>query len=277
MVSRIVPGATFRPVRFGDATGTLTSPLGWILHVAVMNGSPWHVFDGSQHPSRKVSTGWVAKDGRVEQYIDRDARPWAQAAGNPRYRAWETEGYPNEPLTTAQIDALARIHIWDGAPDHLANHPDETGIGTHYMGGAAWGGHTCPDPAPGGQGPRSHQRAAILARVAELRGHPAPSPRPVPTPTRPPAFPLPAGWYFGPASGPAQSVSGYHGYGAQLAQWQTQMAHRGWTITVDGHYGPQTASTTRTFQTQKNLQVDGLIGHGTWDAAWCLPLTSSRP
>lgn len=88
-----------------------------------------------------------------------------------------------------------------------------------------------------------------------------------------PAFPLPAGWYFGPKSGPQQSVSGYYSYRDQLRQWQQRMADRGWTITPDGLYGPQTASIAKQFQQQKGLQVDGLIGPQTWAAAWTTPIT----
>lgn len=51
------------------------------------------------------------------------------------------------------------------------------------MGGAAWGGHSCPDPAPGGEGPRSRQRPEIIRRALILRKHgryPAPTgPQPV--------------------------------------------------------------------------------------------------
>ncbi len=91
MSTLIYPGARFRPVRFAGVTGRFAvGPLGWVLHVACMNGSPFSVFDGSAYPNRRVSTGWVAKDGRVEQYLPADAAPWAQAAGNAAYWAWET-------------------------------------------------------------------------------------------------------------------------------------------------------------------------------------------
>lgn len=88
-----------------------------------------------------------------------------------------------------------------------------------------------------------------------------------------PAFPLPAGWYFGPASGPQQSVSGYYSHNADLKVWQARMAARGWAISVDGYYGPQTQAVARAFQSQKGLTVDGLIGPVTWGAAWTTPVT----
>lgn len=99
---------------------------------------------------------------------------------------------------------------------------------------------------------------------------PSPAPRPV---VKAPPFPLPHGWYFGPQSGPRESVSGYHGYRDHLRRWQMQMKARGWSLTADGLYGPQTRTVTGKFQAQKRLAVDGLIGPATWRAAWEAPVT----
>lgn len=102
---------------------------------------------------------------------------------------------------------------------------------------------------------------------------PQPGPKPKPGVSAP-AFPLPSGSYFGPKSGPAQSVSGYYSHRNDLAQWQTRMSARGWTITADGLYGPQTASVATHFQREKGLAVDGLIGPQTWATAWTAPITA---
>lgn len=89
-----------------------------------------------------------------------------------------------------------------------------------------------------------------------------------------PTFPLPPGHYFGPKSGPAQSHSGYYGNDDdKLRPWQQRMADRGWAITADGLYGPQTAQVAGQFQAEKGLTVDELIGVQTWDAAWTTPVT----
>jgi Putative peptidoglycan binding domain len=98
---------------------------------------------------------------------------------------------------------------------------------------------------------------------------------PPPTPAGVPPFPLPPGHYFGPAEGPAESHSGYYSTTDQrnLMTWQERMSDRGWTIDVDGLYGPQTDQVATQFQQEKGLSVDGLIGAETWQAAWTEPVT----
>lgn len=92
-----------------------------------------------------------------------------------------------------------------------------------------------------------------------------------------PGFPLPAGCYYGPFEGPAESISGSGHSDARwrpgLARWQQRMRDRGWAIVVDGYYGPQTAAAAHQFQTEKRHTVDGLIDPQTWTAAWTTPIS----
>lgn len=89
-----------------------------------------------------------------------------------------------------------------------------------------------------------------------------------------PKFPLPAGHYFGPKSGPPESHSGYYNNDDdKFRPWQQRMSDRGWEITVDGLYGPETDNVCTQFQQEKGLMVDGLIGNQTWGAAWTEPVT----
>jgi len=72
--------------------------------------------------------------------------------------------------------------------------------------------------------------------------------------------------YFGPANG--------HNYNCSDVQvWQAQMSSRGWTISVDCHYGPQSENVCRQFQSEKGLSYDGMVGPETWNAAWTAPVT----
>ncbi|MGQ4548309.1 peptidoglycan-binding domain-containing protein [Dermabacteraceae bacterium P13077] len=103
-----------------------------------------------------------------------------------------------------------------------------------------------------------------------------------------PAFPLPSGFYYGPRRGPAQSVSGHvrntrvpgdvvisrwnAWYSKGLKLWQERMKARGWSITPDGLYGPETERVVRQFQRNKHLVVDGKIGPATWAAVWTEPV-----
>lgn len=55
--------------------------------------------------------------------------------------------------------------------------------------------------------------------------------------------------------------------------WQQRMRRRGWTLAVDGVYGPASREVCVQFQREKGLQVDGVVGPVTWAAAWNLPIT----
>lgn len=61
--------------------------------------------------------------------------------------------------------------------------------------------------------------------------------------------------------------------GDDVLQWQAQMADRGWRLDVDGIYGLETLAACKTFQAEKGLTVDGVVGPQTWAAAWTAPVT----
>lgn len=52
--------------------------------------------------------------------------------------------------------------------------------------------------------------------------------------------------------------------GDDVRTWQQRMRDRGWNITVDGAYGPQSEGVCREFQRRFGLQVDGIVGPITW-------------
>jgi len=55
--------------------------------------------------------------------------------------------------------------------------------------------------------------------------------------------------------------------------WQTKMKSRGWSITVDGIYGPDSEKVCLQFQKEKGLPADGIVGPVTWRATWEEPVT----
>lgn len=61
--------------------------------------------------------------------------------------------------------------------------------------------------------------------------------------------------------------------GNDVRTWQQQMHTRGWSITVDGIYGPASRDTCLKFQSEKRLAVDGIVGPVTWAASWSAPVT----
>ncbi|MEV6344850.1 peptidoglycan-binding protein [Actinoplanes sp. NPDC051851] len=65
--------------------------------------------------------------------------------------------------------------------------------------------------------------------------------------------------------------------GDDVRRWQQQMTARGWRLTVDGVYGPDSEEACRALQQESALQIDGIVGATTWRAAWTPAPTSSYP
>ncbi len=66
----------------------------------------------------------------------------------------------------------------------------------------------------------------------------------------------------------------------QVWNWQLRMRNRGWSIAVDGFYGPESAKVATAFQTEyehapaPGLTVDGIVGPKTWAASYTIPITT---
>jgi len=160
----IFPGATYRPLNQFSDQG-VKPRLGVVLHV---NDSDAPSLYGWIAGNNDMSCHFqVADDGTIEQYIDTDNASWCQMAGNSKYLSIETQGYPGEALTAAQVVACAAIMRWvhatHGIPLQLADTVGAPGLAWHGMGGAAWGGHTgCPGDL------RKAQRQLILTLAAAV-------------------------------------------------------------------------------------------------------------
>src|SRR5215475_8852595 len=129
------------------------------------------------NPNYQASSHFgIGQDGHIHQFgpIGRSWIAWAQEAGNVKWYAIEhaDHGNPDNPLTDAQLTASAQLveclSAYAGFPLQITNSTDVKGYGVHFMGGAAWGGHTCPDVPP--EHVRSAQRTEILARAQAIRG-----------------------------------------------------------------------------------------------------------
>ena len=66
----------------------------------------------------------------------------------------------------------------------------------------------------------------------------------------------------------SSKASGAHG----LKKWQAQMVKRGYSLTVDGRYGPATENAAKNLQRLAGLAQDGKIGPDTFYAAYVLPV-----
>lgn len=239
-----MPGALWRPVQ-AFTPGDSREQRGLVLHVQEGNNSPFGWFNNPDN--RASSDFWVSKTGVIEQYVNTGVdKAWAQAGGNAYYASVETEGYHGEPLTDAQIAGVARIMRWGhdtfGWALRVIDSTTESGLTWHGAGGAAWGGHyDCPGAA------RKNQRPQIIMLAlgeddAPAQGEPWP--------------------------GIVLLLISPIMHNATVAKWQQRMKDRGWSIVVDGYYGPKSEAICRAFQTEKRLLVDGKVGKQTWDAAF---------
>lgn len=133
------------------------------------------VFNEDRGADSASATFGIAQSGEVWQFgpVGKGWYSWHAVAANKTYYGIEHADHanPDNPLTPQQIAASAQIvealSAFAGFPLREANSPGEKGYGVHYMGGAAYGGHSCPDLPP--KHIRSRQRPAILALAAEIR------------------------------------------------------------------------------------------------------------
>lgn len=230
-------GATWRPVA-NHSQGGMLENRGLILHVQAGNHSPFGWFN---NPASSASAHfWIGKLGQVEQYVDTTDKAWAQKSGNPYWISVETEGFPDEALNSAQINAMAELYAWGVRvfkwPLVLANTPSAKGLGWHGM-GPDWGHQHCPGDL------RRAQRAEILARAAAIINPPKAAPAP--------AYP----------GHVIEEGSADH---ANVKRVQVQLQKTGAKISADGVFGPRTGAAVRTFQTHHGLAADGQVGKATW-------------
>lgn len=147
--------------------GALTASRGVVFHVNDGNGDPYNWWTNPADPAVASAHLQIMKTGELRQYVPLDRVAWAEVDGNGSWHSVETEGFPTEPLTDAQFATFTRLLAWGHTsgwawPLQVCDDPHGYGLGTHQMGGAAWGGHACPGPI------RAAQRPALLAAAQRL-------------------------------------------------------------------------------------------------------------
>jgi hypothetical protein len=210
-------------------------------------------------------TGIDDKAGVIGEYVRPDYKAWTASNANPvavqtelcafaRWTAAEWAGHPNmlsnAAAWVAEESARFGIPIIKLTPQQAQG--GGTGVCQHRDLGTWGGNHSdCGNGFPIDQ---------VLAMATGGVSSPAPGPVP-PTPTPVGGPPWPGVYLRDFTNDPSART------------WQQQMANRGWTIGVDGQYGPQSAGVCRSFQQEKGLGVDGVVGPQTWAASWNMPVT----
>jgi peptidoglycan hydrolase-like protein with peptidoglycan-binding domain len=231
------------------------------------------------NPSSQVSShvGIDNTSGIIGEYVARGNKAWTSANANPvavqaelctpsgAAMGWsaaqwqqQTNMLANTAAWIAEEAAALGIPIVKLSPAQAQS--NGAGVCQHSDLGSWGGGHTdCGPNFP-------------IDHVISMAGGVKPSPSPTPPA---PAFPYPASDYLGQPSPDPHCHSGYYGGvdSLNVQKWQTQMVARGWSLTVDGAFGPQSSSVCRQFQQEKGLGVDGLVGPQTWGASWTAPVT----
>lgn len=210
-------GAKWVPLRNYTKDGQ-EAVYGLVVHVmeGTLEGSRSWFNNPDAQASSHFGTG---RDGRLEQWVDTKDRAWAQAKGNRTWISIENEGKVPQALTKEQLEKVAQVFAWivrthKDVPYQVSHDPNTKGLGYHRMGGAAWGGHSCPGDAIIAQ----LQSIVYRARVINNDAPPIPgAPKPTPTPHYAP-YPGDKYFFIGRTSnlvtelGKALVKAGYKGY-----------------------------------------------------------------
>jgi N-acetylmuramoyl-L-alanine amidase len=121
----------------------------------------------------------TAQDGTVIQWVQLGVVAFHAFEANFHWYAVKNadNGDPNNPYTDAQLSRIAQILGLTSGPEYgrfalqVTGSPDQEGLGTHHMGGAAWGAHSCPDAGKRPNHTRSRALAEIVRRAMIIRQH----------------------------------------------------------------------------------------------------------
>ena len=237
-----------------------------------------HYFQGPVGVSSHV--GIDDTPGTIGEYVRRDYKAWTASNANPvavqaELCAFASWGWDEWNTHSQMLDNTAKWIAEEAAKFNIpidkltSSQAQSSGIGVcQHVDLGTWGGNhwDCGSQFP-------IDDVLDMARGSDSGGS-TPPPSAPPSSDAPP-WNYPQDNYFGP---PDKSNNWHDGHGggfdnSQIRMWQNQMQHRGWTIDVDGIYGPQSMAVCKQFQAEKGLHVDGLCGPKTWAKAWEAPIT----
>ena len=233
--------------------------------------------------SNGTSAHYVVSEGRVSRCVPEEWTAWANGKRDVNRSDISVECDPNNVVGTLPTAAALLADIWTRYPDaevHVHSDWVPTECNGDYRDlmpeliamakGQTVELPTTPESAPAAALPTGK---ALLMQLIEADDYPLlrtlehlcyygdDSKREAVSGKMPNT--LVPGEIFG--SGKA---SGAHG----LKKWQAQMVKRGYSLTVDGRYGPATEKAAKNLQRLAGIAQDGKIGPDTFYAAWLLPV-----
>ena len=228
------------------------------------------------------SAHYVAQDGLVEQLVEDSRASWHGGNNEANGTSIGIEMRPE--MTKGDWETLVELCVM------LENRHGSLKYYRHKD----WKSTACP----GRYSDRIGELVAAVnayhntGKVPSTTGggtKPAPSkPKPKPSKGKAPGKAKPFPWgkdhYIGPKSGPNRSHSGFYGGDDKhIKAFVDQLVDRGWNAKKggtyltkfgnDGQYGAELETLIRAFQKDQGLDVDGLAGKSTWDAAFKNPVT----
>jgi hypothetical protein len=151
-----LPDIVKKPLPINAARDPIILPVGAVFHVAVFEGKS--LYDMYRNRNDGIeSTGYIRRDGTIEQYRPVNVECDAQLAGNSWIEgshrrgltSWETQGVGPGQWTAEQLASIKRIilfhHTEHGAPLRINPNPESMGFGYHRL-FKAWNpnAHSCP-------------------------------------------------------------------------------------------------------------------------------------
>ena len=263
--------------RFGNAVETVT--FHWWGEPAGQTHDGTVDYLLKDRGSNGTSAHYVVSEGRVSRCVPEQWTAWANGKRDVNRSDISVECDPNDVVGTLPTAAALLADIWTRHPDAVV-HIHSDWVPTRCNGDYA---------------------DLMDEMIAMAKGQNVD----LPVTILPPATTVPTGkdalmaliaapdfpllrtgthrCYYGPRTGPKESVSGHvtnslnpgevgkKGAGG-LRDWQARMNERGYNLVVDGKYGEKTAAAADNLQRLAGLTRDRLIGPDTFYAAWLLPV-----